>query len=418
MVQPKLDIVPLRPAVRSDLPTTLDVLLKITPPIPETKVSRPPLNLGFVIDRSGSMNERNKITFARQAAVFAVRELLPTDRLSVTIFDEHIETVVPNAPVKDKDAIVRVLEAITPRGSTALFAGWQEGGRQVQTHKQLEGLNRVLLLSDGQANVGESRPDTIGDAVHKLARAGVSTTTLGVGDDYNEDLLEAMARSGDGNYYYVESPAQLPNIFRGELHGLNNTVGVDVSLLLEPRAGVTIADVLTECEKTADGRLKLPNLVGGNPVLVLVRLNVNAFTGERDLLRFRLDWLAPKDDIRQTATASLNLPAVPATVWDGLAENAEVKEQALLLVVAKQKQLAARAAERGNFTETQALLSANFNLLFDAPASPAIAQELAAQQEIQADFDDVGGDPDRAKFRKKAKHQAYQRHTSKPVDES
>jgi Ca-activated chloride channel family protein len=360
------------------------------------------------------MGERNKITFAREAAAFAVRELLPTDRVSVTIFDERIETIFANAPVTDREAVVRLIKQVQPRGSTALHGGWQEGGRQVKGHRQSEGLNRVLLLSDGMANVGESRPDVIGNDVHKLAREGVSTSTLGVGDDYNEDLLEAMARSGDGNYYYVESPAQLPHIFRTELQGLTATLGVDVSLRLEPRAGVTVADVLNEFGKTPDGRLKLPNLVGGCPLYVLVRLNVDAFTGERDLLRFRLDWHAPKDDIRQSATAGLVLPAVPGGVWEGLAENAEVVEQAVLLASARRKKEAARAAERGEYAQSRAMLSANRAMLGAAPASPMVAAELADQDVLDDDFDNE----DMAKFQKKAKHQAYRRHTSKPQDEA
>jgi hypothetical protein len=176
---------------------------------------------------------------------------------------------------------------------------------------------------------------------------------------------------------------------------------------------VTVADVLNEFDKTPDGRLKLPNLVGGCPLLVLVRLNVDAFTGERDLLRFRLDWHAPKDDIRQSATAGLVLPAVPGAVWDGLAENAEVAEQAVLLTSAKRKKEAARAAERGEYAQSQAMLSANRNMLQAMPASPAMVQEMADQEEVERDFDDE----DMAKFQKRAKHQAYRRHTSKPQDE-
>jgi Ca-activated chloride channel homolog len=410
MTLPKLTVTPIRPAVRSDLPTTLDVLLTITPPPADTSAARPPLNLALVLDRSGSMGERNKITFAREAAVFAVRELKPTDRVSVIAFDDKIEVVVPNAAVTDAEAVVRKINTIHPRGSTALHGGWQEGAKQIQAHRQAEGVNRVLLLSDGLANVGESRPDVIANEVHATAAAGVSTSTLGVGDDYNENLMEAVARSGDGNYYYVESPAQLPNIFRTELQGLSATAGVDVTLGLEPRAGVTVADVLTECAKTPDGRLRLPNLIAGLPVRVVVRLNVPAQTGEHDLLHFRLDWHAPKDDIRQTADARLVLPAVPGEVWDGLAENAEVKEQALLLVVAKQKQEAAKAVEAGDLAAARAYGAANMNLLRAAPASPAVAMTINEQQMIDEDLDDG----ELEKFKKRAKEQAYRRHTSKP----
>jgi Ca-activated chloride channel family protein len=413
MTQPKLSVTPLRPAVRSDLPTTLDVLLTITPPPPVTTAARPPLNLALVLDRSGSMGERNKITFAREAAVFAVRELQPTDRVSVVAFDDRIEVVMANAPVSDVEGVVQKINQIHPRGSTALHGGWQEGARQAQSHRQLEGVNRVLLLSDGLANVGESRPDVIANEVHTFAAAGVSTSTLGVGDEYNEDLLEAVARSGDGNYYYVESPAQLPNIFRTELQGLSATAGVDVTLAVEPKAGVTVADVLTECARSPDGRLRLPNLIGGVPVRVVVRLNVEAYTGERELVHFRLDWQAPKDDLREGAEVRLELPAVPGTVWDGLADNAEVKEQVLLLVVARQKQEAAKAAARGDYECTVALNRENRRMLLEAAPSPAVAQELADQDEIDRDF----ADDDIDKFTKKAKHQAYRRHTSKPTDD-
>lgn len=412
MTQPKLSVTPLRPAVRSDLPTTLDVLLTITPPPPATSAARPPLNLALVLDRSGSMGERNKITFAREAAVFAVRELLPTDRVSVVAFDDKIEVVAANASLSDVEGLVRKINQIHPRGSTALHGGWQEGARQAQSHRQVEGVNRVLLLSDGLANVGESRADVIANEVHTFAAAGVSTSTLGVGDEYNEDLLEAVARSGDGNYYYVESAAQLPTIFRTELQGLSATAGVDVTLALEPRAGVTVADVLTECASTPDGRLRLPNLIGGVPVRVVVRLNVEAYTGERDVLHFRLDWHAPKDDIRQTTDARLVLPAVPGAVWDGLAENAEVKEQVLLLTVARQRQEAAKAVEVGDVARARGLNADNRQRLGAAPPSPAMACSLAEQDLIDQDLDEG----ELSKFQKRAKEQAYRRHTSKPTE--
>src|SRR5205807_7762864 len=113
-----------------------------------------------------------------------------------------------------------LLQEIQPRNTTALHGGWREGGQQAREHLVPGGLNRVLLLSDGLANVGETNADVIATDVNRLAREGVGTTTLGVGDDYNEDLLTAMATSGGGKYYHIEPPQQLPDLSQTELRGL------------------------------------------------------------------------------------------------------------------------------------------------------------------------------------------------------
>src|SRR5262249_45928826 len=124
---------------------TLHVLVRITPPLAEATVERPTVNLGLVLDRSGSMSVENKITFARQAAIFAVEQLLPSDRVSVTVFDEEVQTIIPNAPVGDKERIVAALRDVTTGGSTALHDAWREGARQVGRNRIPDGQNRVLL---------------------------------------------------------------------------------------------------------------------------------------------------------------------------------------------------------------------------------------------------------------------------------
>jgi Ca-activated chloride channel family protein len=263
----RVDPAPPRPAVQSDAPTTLDVLVKILSLAPEAWVHRPALNLGLVLDRSGSMGG-HKIVFAREAAIFTVQELQATDRVSLTIFDDDIETLAPNALVEDKNWLVELIRRIRPGGSTALHGGWEEGARQVGRHLARRGLNRVLLLSDGHANAGVTQADAITSDVHRRALEGITTTTLGLGDDYNEDLLQAMAIVGDGNYYYVDSPAQLPAIVATELRGLAATVGTGVNLAVEPSDGISVAEVLNDFDRLPDGRLKLPNLVAGCPTLI------------------------------------------------------------------------------------------------------------------------------------------------------
>jgi Ca-activated chloride channel family protein len=389
---------------------TLDVLVRITPPMPEVQVQRPALNLGLVLDRSGSMAAHNKLTFARDAATFAVQQLLPTDHVSLTVFDDQVQALVPSTPADDKGRIVDLIQAVRPGNSTALHGGWKEGGSQVSRHLVPGGLNRVLLLSDGLANVGETRPDAIATDVNRLAREGVSTTTMGLGDDYNEDLLEAMAQSGDGNYYYVESPRQLPDFFQTELHGLMATSGSKVSLGVEPQSGAAVADVLNDLERLPNGRLKLPNLIAGMPVLVVVRLNVPPLPAGGEVCRFRLAWDAPKDAGRQVLTASLQLPAVPEAAWSALAANVEVQERATLLLMARWKKEATRCLERGDRDGALRWINEARSLLASAPPTPETALEAQALAEVEAYLESG----EWVKFLKHAKYQAHQRRQSKP----
>ena len=305
MTAPRIELIPARHAVCSDASVVLDVLVRITPPQPEVHFPRTPLNLALVLDRSGSMAEGKKMPFAREAAAFAVKQLLPTDRVSVTLFDDVVETIVPGGPAADKPGLVRRIEQIEPRGSTDLHGGWAEGGRQAESGLVSGGVNRVLLLSDGLANVGVVDPNTIAAEARGLAARGVGTTTMGVGDDYNEDLMEAMARAGDGRYYYIESPVQLVDIFQTELQGLMDTLGQKVSLGLEPKNGAAVADVLNDLEKAPTGRLMLPNLVVDMPVLVVVRLKLPPSPAGTTLLEVRLAWDAPRDGGRRVLRAAL-----------------------------------------------------------------------------------------------------------------
>ena len=412
MDQPQIELIPLKPAVRSDAPTTLDVLLKITAPAAKLNSPRPALNLGLVLDRSGSMAAAKKIEYARDAAALAVQQLLPTDRVSVTIFDDVVETIVPNGPAERKDHILNAIGRVEPRNSTALHAGWKEGARQVGEHLQPGALNRVLLLSDGLANVGETNADVICTDVHRAARESVGTTTLGLGDEYNEDLLEAMARSGDGNYYYVEHSRQLVNIFQTELKGLMATFGSAVQLELQPQPGVTVADVLNDYDKTPDEKLKLANLVSGMPILAVVRLNVPPTPRESVLIRFELAWTEPNASGPRTRTATLTLPAVTDAVWGSLAANVEVEERAALLLVARYKKQATFCIDQGNPAEAAAWMEKAKAVLLAAPPTPEIQREIAAFQDI-ANLLAAGA---AGKFQKHAKYQAHARRSSRPYN--
>src|SRR5712691_8111228 len=182
----------------------------------KTKRKRPPLNLSVVLDRSGSMSGA-KIEKARQAAMALVDRLGPEDLFSFVTYSDRAELVFPAQEVEDKEALKRRISRIQPGGSTALYAGVQLGADQVQKHLSGERINRVILLSDGLANVGPSSLRDLRRLGGTLSERGISVTTIGVGDDYNEDLMAGLAEASDANYYYVKDTEKLPEIFAKEL---------------------------------------------------------------------------------------------------------------------------------------------------------------------------------------------------------
>lgn len=403
MNPPQIELLPLRPVVSSDRPSTLDLLVRIVPPAVDTHLNRPALNLGFVIDRSGSMGAEKKIEFARQAAVYAVQQLQMSDRISVTIFDNQVKTLITSTPAVEKSNIIRKIESIQPRGSTALHAGWLEGGVQVSQYLNPEHINRVILLSDGLANVGETNPDVIASDVHGLARRGVSTSTMGVGNDYGEDLLEAIARSGDGNYYYIESPQQLPNIFQTELQGLIATIGHTVSLGIEPQSGVEVVDVFNDLDKNLYNRYQLPNLVLGNSIEVVLRLKVPAITQATNFCSFRLAWNDPNQEQRQVQRVTLQLPVVPFAQLEEFPLNPEVQQQVARLMAARAKAEAVRNMDRGDLAAAGTSLETARFYSLAAPKSAQRAMELDDLANLDADL--AAGDVKRA--RKQASYQNY-----------
>ncbi|WOD37925.1 vWA domain-containing protein [Nodosilinea sp. E11] len=390
MTQPKpalptVELIPLHGAIVTQQPMTLDVLVRITPPAVTLKADRVPLNLSLAIDRSGSMQGK-KMHYAREAARFAVENLLPCDRISIVLFDDRIETLVPSTLATDKNTLLEKLRHVHSRGSTALHAGWVEGGVQVSQYLNPAQLNRVIVLSDGLANVGETRPDAIASDVHGLAQHGVSTTTLGIGDDYSEDLLAAMARSGDGNFFHIESAEQLPTIFETELSGLAATLGQRVSLGIKPNNGVTVMDVLNDFEQTDTRRYKLPNLMVGAPIQVVVRLQVPALSQSSELMQVRLAWDDAEQPGRQVLRAGLELPLVSPEQFSDFPANPAVQEQVALLMAARARREAVMYSDRGDYAAaSMSLANARMEMAAMAP-SEALLEEQSILEDLEADY--------------------------------
>src|SRR3990172_10729782 len=172
--------------------------------------SRVPVNLGLVLDRSGSMSGE-KLDLAREGAIRAIQSLRAEDRLSVIVYDEHVNVLIRSGAADD--ATKRVAEQrvrrIDPGGNTDLCGGWLRGCEHVGLGLEARRLGRCLLLTDGLANQGITDHPTIVRHASELRKRGVTTSTLGVGRDFDETLLRQMAEAGGGNFYFAERADQL-----------------------------------------------------------------------------------------------------------------------------------------------------------------------------------------------------------------
>src|SRR5207302_5578297 len=173
-------------------------------------------------------------------------QLLPSDRVSVVIFDDKIDVLAPSQLAENKASLKELLATVQARGATALHEAWVRSGLEVSEHLLDDGINRVLLITDGLANVGVTSTDEIVSQAMGLFHRGVSTSTIGIGDDFNEDLLMPMAQSAGGNAWHAEHADDMQRIFAVELEGLIAQVAHTVTLGLIPADGVRIVDVLND----------------------------------------------------------------------------------------------------------------------------------------------------------------------------
>jgi Ca-activated chloride channel family protein len=270
------DVRPDRRLIRPTYRSNRFVLAEVTAPAARSERARPPVNLAFVLDRSGSMGGE-KIRLAKQAVEEAIARLHDDDRFAIVVYDDKIDVVVPGTlatPDARRTALDRLRE-IDARGSTNLGEGWLRGAEQVALALSEEGVNRCLLLTDGLANVGITDRDALARHAGELRARGVSTTTFGVGEDFDEVLLQAMATAGGGHFYFIATAASIRDHITSEVGETLEVVARGVTLEITAPEGVRVESLSPYPVRDGRGRtvVLLGELSTNERVEVVLRLN-------------------------------------------------------------------------------------------------------------------------------------------------
>ncbi len=357
------------------------VELAITAAKAPAREDRPPLNIALIIDRSGSM-AGEKLSFVKQAACHVLDLLSEPDRVALVAYDDEVLLLAPSqrATLENRKAMRKSIEALRDGGSTDLAGGWLRGAAEVAEWLMDEGVNRALLLTDGLANHGLTDPEEIVKHARELNSRRVSTSTFGVGIDFNEHLLSRMAEHGGGHFYFIESPKQIPGVFRRELGELLATVARDAALDVYTQEGVE-AELLggLPAEKKG-GRIRIPlgDLFAGQQRNVYFRLQVPAgVVGSRVELHSELTYLG--EDGRETDRIKAVLLYAPSGEVASAPRIQEVVDRAAEVDLAHAEAEALIMERSGDYAGATTSLKAR------ACAYAALAPQAAAPVSQRAD---------------------------------
>jgi Ca-activated chloride channel family protein len=353
--EPSVLIKPLKSALIAGVAQKLPALVRVQAPDPdESPRERRPYHLALVIDRSGSM-AGEPLAEAVHCARHIVSRLEPTDRAALVVFDDGVDTLVPARPVGDRGALYAALARIHEGGSTNLHGGWKAGVDALLPGAQDASLARVILLSDGNANAGETTDAAaIAALCAQAAARGVTTSTYGLGRRFNEELMVEMAKQGHGNPYYGATATDLFEPFAEEFDLIASLYARRLRLSLTAPEGVQIElknDYPVEAREGFPAIL-LPDLPLGAEVWALVELKLPggpALDDSLQVLQAGVTGATPDGVPIAFPETRLALKAVSPVDWEALPADPLVAARVAELEAAALLAQARAAAEHGDW---------------------------------------------------------------------
>ena len=355
---------------------------------------RTPINVAIVIDRSGSM-QGDRIAAAKEGARVALKRLSSDDIVSLVSYNHDVDVLSPAAPLRDsRDKLIEAIDNLEASGTTGLYAGVQEGGRQVEKFVSDNNVNRVILLSDGLANVGPSTPGELAELGRKLASKGISVSTIGLGLDYNEDLMQRLAAASDGNHVFVERPSDLAEIFDREFGDALSVSARDITIIIECKLGFKPTRILGRDGSIAGDKvtLKLNQMQADNERYVVVELQAPEGRSEgaaevADVTVTYVDLDKGGSPSRAEAKPSVRFSSNAKDVEDGI--NKPVMSQVTQQIATEKSEKAVELRDNGDIAGARKVLEENAEYIkrsrdvFTSGAAPAPQASASALSDLE-----------------------------------
>jgi len=359
-----------------------------------------------------------KLDAARRAAAMLTRRLSPQDTVSVVSFDDAVQVVAQPATGEAQEQLPGLIESIESGGMTNLSGGWLRGRDLVADNLHDGGVNRVILLTDGQANVGIVDPKKLTGLCKQGVKKGVSTTTIGFGEDYDEDLLKAMADAGQGGTYYIEKVDQASGVFEEELEGLLSIVAQNVRVTIQPGADAESVKVLHEYPSHSKDdvlTLEVGDLYAREPRRILMAFLLPPGSAAAGAVADVARLTVMAHVITAEGGVELQEITIPVTLspeQGGKAEP-EIRKEILLVEAARRRQEALEARDRGDYASGAQSLREMRAMVLASPFAehdPTVREELEDLESMAVSFDDHQVSPADVKY---MKQRAYSAHRSR-----
>ena len=352
----------------------------VAPPAPDTGEPRPEHTVVVVLDRSGSMRG-GRLDAAKEALVRVVQRLDARDRFGLVVFDDQAQVAVAANRIGDtgRADVVRRIRGVRPGGTTDLSAGYFRGLQEA--HRVCGGAGAtIVLVSDGHANSGIVDPTALGQTAARAATQSITTSSVGIGEGYDDTILDVVAAEGRGNHSFAHDGDGAAHAVSGEVDGLLSKVVQAANVVVSPTSAVRGVEVLNALPvRPVEGGLmvELGDLYAGETQRLALRFDVPviAALGLAEVAELTVGYVSLPDLVQHTVTVPVTVNVVPADVAAGRVRDPKVVEEVLFATVQKKKRESLDAMRSGDLDAARASLAEGRAADSRLPDSAALHQE-------------------------------------------